>query len=325
MFENPSFRVYGIDEVPLNCDCFVIDERYMAEYEQSWLRMFAGGKFEDPIGYVTAVAIRHITASTLETSWIPNYFDRYHEVPILIPKDAIRACVDCWDYKETPHIFVDSSWLEQLFLRTHSVFGYVDAIGIKKAIASGTLGLDALAQLRSAIDEVSATYPDILFVSFGDNLLLKSNWTVGYFPRKQPNTYRPERLILLIRDLQSVYRSILNMDIYAIFTQGGNEFYGEASYHISKSNNHICLNCLGLSFAHLFDIDNAVRDAIRHDKHNRFELYLDAPFFASLNRHSDYGKANRPLFTYTRKMLKTDGEYIAVNCKDLIDHIDMQK
>src|SRR5680860_1108794 len=89
-------------------------------------------------------------------------------------------------------------------------------------------------------------YPEISFISFADSLLLKSNWRVGYVDRGVKDTYEPEKIINLIRELGDIYREVLAMEIYAVLTQGSNEYYDDDLLHTSPLGNHVCLNSLGL-------------------------------------------------------------------------------
>ena len=152
MFEHPYFDLYRFDTIPLDRDCFLMDEAYIEEYEKSLLSVFSGCDYE-PIGYISYAAVRRINDTSLEVSWYP-VLDRFHEVVITLPQTEFVTCVGSWRWDEKPHIFVKSAWLENLYLRRHSVFGLVDAIGVKKAIQKGTLTRERLLVLREEIDKL---------------------------------------------------------------------------------------------------------------------------------------------------------------------------
>ena len=101
------------------------------------------------------------------------------------------------------------------------------------------------------------------FVSFADSLLIKSNWRVGHFRSDVSYTYNPEVVVRIIKELQAVYQVVLGLDVYAILTQGTNEYYEDSLVHISSGQNHISLNSLGIPFAQLMAIETSVRAAIR--------------------------------------------------------------
>jgi len=286
LFEHNYFKRYEFDEVPLDQDIYLVDENFLEEYEKMMLAFFSGGTYEQ-VGYVSFVAARRINSQSIDLSWYANVSDRFHEVSISLPKEYFRICVGCQTCQEKPIIFVDSAWLEQIYLRAYSVFGLIDAIGVKEKLQNNGLQRDSLIELRNRIDELAKIYPDISFISFADSILLKSNWSVGYFKSPVEYTYHPERFIHLFGKLKSIYNTTLNLDIYGIFAQGSNEYYEDPLLHISESENHICLNSLGLPFAQLQAIDNAARSAIREKRHAPANLYMDKLFYNSLKfRHA---------------------------------------
>jgi len=184
LFEHGLFEVYEFENVPLDEDSYIIDEIYLEEYESAMLNRFSGGDYRNvgTIGWV--IPQRRINNNSLELSWFPNPLDRYHIVTVSLPKDQIVKCVSCYEHSERPHLFVKSSWMNHLYLRHYSIFCLVDAIGFKKALNDNELTRVKLIALRDAIDKVAEMYSKVSFISFADNLLLKSNWTVG--------TYRDE-------------------------------------------------------------------------------------------------------------------------------------
>ena len=56
MFEHEYFDVYSFENVPLNRDCYLMDERYVQEYEASMVDVFAekGGDSVGEVGFVAA-------------------------------------------------------------------------------------------------------------------------------------------------------------------------------------------------------------------------------------------------------------------------------
>ena len=83
---------------------------------------------------------------------------------------------------------------------------------------------------------------------------------------------------------------MLGFDIYAILTQGSNEYYEEPLLHISNTQNHICLNSLGVPFAELLAIENAVKAAFKSGIHPPMQVYMDEQFYHSLQLKYEYKK-----------------------------------
>lgn len=290
----------------------------MEEYERSWLAVFDGRK-GNIVGYVGRVAARKWHARSLDLSWYPNLHSRFHEVAISLPKDQFVACIGCWRYDEKPHIFVKSEWLEKLYLKLYSVFALIDAIGVREALKSGSFSRAKLINLREAIDDLAKRHKKISFISFADSLLLKSNWSVGHFRSRVKYTYQPEIFLQIIKELQEIYRATLGLEIYAILTQGGNEYYEDSLLHISKSRNHICLNSLGIPFAELMAIEGAVRSAIRSKRHDPAEIYMDAQFFRSLSFKFGFEKKSIGKFSYKPIMMGNEGAYYLSKCNTILD------
>ncbi|MGQ0697476.1 MAG: hypothetical protein ACT4PZ_04460 [Panacagrimonas sp.] len=126
MFEHPHFDRYAFEDVPLNRDIYLCDEGDLAAYEAMMLGIFNRSGAYDPPGPVAGAAARHITDNSIELSWYPDVFKRFHEVLISLPKSEFRTAVGSWQWDEKPHIFVSSEWLTQIHLRSNAVFAQID-------------------------------------------------------------------------------------------------------------------------------------------------------------------------------------------------------
>jgi len=320
LFDHEYFDVYSFEDTPLNRDCYIIDEFYIEEYEQSMIDLFNGKAFES-VGYVGYVAPIKVHSNSIELSWYPNIHTRFHEVAITLPKEAFIKCVGCWRCDEKPHIFVKSNWLESVYLRLYSVFALVDAIGVKEALQDGRLSREKLIFLRAELDKLSKKYINIAFISFADSILLKSNWSVGHYESDVQYTYKPEVFIEIVKELQSIYRNALGLSVYAVITQGSNEYYNDPLLHISDTKNHICLNSLGIPFAELRAIEDAVRSSIRNEIHEPAELYMDELFYNSLKLSFGFHKRTGNKNTYRAKMMSADRFYYYGQCQDILDNL----
>ena len=322
MFEHENFDVYSFESIPLNRDCYLMDEACMAEYEQYMLRIFSGSQ-EDPVGYISYAAVRAIRDSALELSWYPNVYDRFHEVAVTLNRADFIACVGSWRWSEKPHIFVKRGWLDALHLKRYSVFGVVDAIGVKDAIQNGTMTRDRLIALREAIDGLGKSYPQVSFISFADNVLLKSNWSVGHMNSEVRYSYQPEIFLPILKELQRIFSKILELSIYAVLTQGHNEYYDDAPLHISVSQNHVCLNSLGVPFAQLLASNDTARANIHNEVHPPAEVYLDEQLFRSLRFRFEFMKEQRlKKYSYYHKMSKATAFYYTGQLQEILDNLD---
>jgi hypothetical protein len=324
MFEHELFTKYPFEDVPLNRDVYLMDEQWLDQYEASMVVVFNGAEY-DNVGYISYAAIRRVDEFALELSWYPNVFDRFHEVTVRLPRDQFIACVDSWQYDEKPHVFVKSGWLTNLHLRPFSAFALIDAIGVKKAIARHELTKEKLIELRSRIDQLAAKNPGVSFVSFADSLLLKSNWFVGTFDSNVEYTYEPEALVKLFPTLSRIYDEVLGLRIYGALTQGLNEYYDQSLLHVSASMNHVCLNSLGLPFAQLLAIDEAVRVALRIGAHDPADLYIDEQFYRSLRFRFGFDKRAQKSAPYHAPLSDVTSAYYVCNTDTILDNLDTER
>jgi hypothetical protein len=306
MFEHDLFEEHPFENIPLDRDIFLMDEKWLQDYEKSLLISISGGEGEN-VGYVSYVAARAINQDVIELSWYPNINDRFHEMRVTLPRSDFVFCVECWQYSEKPRIFVRSDWLTNLHLRAHSVFALVDVIGVKAALERGKLPRSKLIALRDEIDGIAARNPSVAFISFADSLLLKSNWFVGQWDSEINYTYEPEAIIQLLPEIQAIYRKELEMEIYMVIAQGTNEYFEDDLLHIS--GNHVSLNSLGLPFAQIMAIDNAARSAIHDGMHEPAEVYMDEHFYHSLQFKFEFDKNSRPKHIYDAPMASGPNHY----------------
>jgi hypothetical protein len=214
LFENPRIDKYRFEDIPLDRDLYLMDEKWMTEYDGALAKLLAGGGY-DVVGYISYAAARNFSRYAIELSWYANIHTRFHELRISLPRDQFVCCVGCRRYDEKPRIFVRGAWLNNLYLRFHSIFVMIDAIGVRAALERHELTRERLLTLREGIDAIAAKYKDILFISFADSLLLKSNWSVGMFDSEVQYTYEPEIFIRIIAELQETYSNVLG----SIFTR----------------------------------------------------------------------------------------------------------
>ncbi|RYY26112.1 MAG: hypothetical protein EOP62_11580 [Sphingomonadales bacterium] len=319
-FSSYSFRTTDLDGLPLGRDTWIMDESYIAEWEDIWLKSIGGDENASPfeVGYITPVSIDAVTAAGAEIRWYPNTHDRFHVVKTFLPREAFVAAAVAQAYESRFSVFVKGDWLRKLHLRSNSIFAMVDAVDMTEAITSGSISHEKVIALRQALDEIAALHPSISFISFADSVLLKTNWTAGMVDTDVKYTYVPERLLLLFQELQTLYRSTLGLEIYGVFAQGSNEYYDDPLLHISEARNHISLNSLGLPFAQISLIEDAARRAIREGDHPRMEIYMDSDLFHSLQFQDYERKDGWPSAPYKPKMTSSPGSYHYAMCADLL-------
>jgi hypothetical protein len=197
---------------------------------------------------------------------------------------------------------------------------------VKDRIRKNTLTNDSLLELRTRIDELASRHPEASFVSFGDSLLIKINWTVGMFDRDIDYSYSPEVMLPLIQEVSRIYRDTLGLETYAVVTQGTNDYYGSAPIHIAPKGNHVCMNCLGVPFETIFAIDDAVRQALRASSHLKAQIYIDEQFYRSLQLPYDFkSSSSPPMHEYRSRMSEVVRKYILCDAEELLAQIDQER
>jgi hypothetical protein len=318
MFDHPKIQVYRFEEVPLNEDLNLMDEKWMAEYDKALANsMNEAGESAYSVGYYSAAAVRSIGPDSIQLSWYPNTRDRFHQMRILLPRSAFIRCVGSWQQDYDPVIFVRGDWLTNLHLRSHSVFALIDAINVKKALSSGSLTRPKFIKLRDRIDAIAAANPTVAFISWADSLLLKNNYSVGQYDSPVKYSYEPEKILRLLPDIKEVYRDVLSLGIYAVITQGSNEYYDDELLHIADSGNHICFNSLGLPFAQTQAIDHQARAAFKAGFHPLADAYLDETFYHSLRFKRGFDKNAEPKFPYHAPMATGPAFYFPLSFNSL--------
>jgi hypothetical protein len=319
-FSSYSFQQFTLDELPLGRDTWIMDEAYTGEWEAEWLKTIRGDEEASPyeIGYITPVSIEEVTPAGADIRWYPNTHDLFHVVRTFLPRNAFVAAALAYEYEKRVSVFVTSEWLRKLHLRSNSIFAMIDAVDMTATIRSGAITHEKVLALRDTLDAFAARYPFISFISFAYSLLLKTNWTAGMVDTDVRYTYVPESLLILFQQLQTLYRSTLGLEIYVVLAQGSNEFYEDPLLHISKAQNHISLNSLGLPFAQIALIEGAARKAIRAGEHPPMEIYMDSDLFHSL-MFKDYERKGRwPSAPYKPKMTSELSSYYYAMCEDLM-------
>jgi hypothetical protein len=89
MFTHPLFQKIRVVDIPLDADLIIMEEKWIADYEREWIRVFDGEGSADPytVGFVTRVAARSIGEGWMELSW---YVINDAELDLLIVRGSLR-------------------------------------------------------------------------------------------------------------------------------------------------------------------------------------------------------------------------------------------
>ena len=323
LFEDCRFQKRSFDEMPLHRDVWVMDEKWAAEWQGAWTAVFQGEDVSPyEVGFITPISIDRIGDDAAEVEWFANTHDRFHAVPIFLPRRVFKYCVCAYEYEKRFTVFVDGQWLDKLHDRTHSTFAMVDACGFGKMLQADVVSANAIRKVRDGIDDLAAKTPKVAFTSFADSLLLKTNWKIGRWDNPTAVIYEPETFVSLLSEIDDLYRTELGVGTYATLAQGNNDLFGDELFHSSATGNHISLNSLGLPFAQIAAIEHQARSNIKSKIHKPNQLYIDRQLFWSMNFKDWKWKQAIPTYGYDQKLVAKDGEYIAISRDALTTKLD---
>jgi hypothetical protein len=232
---------------------------------------------------------------------------RYHGVVKILPRSKVVLCVYFWNHEDRPYLVVDQAWFDEIATERFCLYALVDAIGMRDLLRrQGRVTAHQLTQLRKGVDGLARGHKNHAFLSFADNILIKSNWVAtdaGY-----ETTYRPEAFIDLTGDVCHVIEEALGLQAYAVVTQGASAAEDDSLLHVSDTRNHIFFGSLAAPFAELVEIDRALREALHERKHAPRELYLSAQVFWSLRRslNGEEEHPTDPFVKYNSVLTPTD-------------------
>lgn len=317
-FTAPDIEVYDFETVPLRQQMLLVDERWIPGYDKALVT--TEGLYDVSAG--TWITVDARDGDNLNIS-LYNILSRHHRVRTRLPRSAFVVAVEKASHGVKPFIFVTSEWFVRLHLRRYATFALVDAIGVKAAMRDGSLTEERLLRLRSRIDAVAAQHGEVAFISFADNVLLKSDWRLGDYEYDVWYSYAPEMLLHAVGKVRDAFRAE-DFETYAVMTQGANEYDDPAPLHISDSHNHVSLNSLGLPFAQLLALDQAARAATKEGVHARCDLYLEESLFLSLRVRYDFDRQGARRYAFEAP-LSTDAKYVCADFEGLLRALQVEK
>lgn len=297
-FQHRQFELVDIKDIAFARAHYLTSDRFIPVFEEAWLREFSKVPSEegpyDVCPFQPFVPYLKIE-NNLQGSFVMDRMYRYHEVSYSLPLKEITCIVEIPDSEKYPFIFVSDEWFQE-FLKGHvTTYALIDAIGVRSLIQKDSSALkNLMPKLMLEIDIVAAKFPHILFMSFADSVILKSN-----SPAASAAKYKPEELLYCYVEIDAAMKKILGLPAYGIFTQGINLFSGERLFHLSATQNHVSILTLGSPFAELMKIDQQVKENIRKQIHGPSTGYFSSDFYFSLMTEFDRRKSRDEAHLFT--------------------------
>lgn len=278
-------HVLDFDDIPIETDLFLISEAQAGLCSREWGRYLSG--HADPQKHphhslrTRFCAVRSSSRESLELSLEVNIIDRWHGAMRVLPRSDFKGCVQWWNFQKQPYLVVSRRWMRELGEPRFSIYALVDVIGTKKRCATqGGIDTEALGRFRASIDAIARSKRSFAFLSFADNVLVRSDWNAA--KRGAQSTYEPEAMLAVVSAIRAAIKSELHSESYAILSQGTNWAADDAGKRGHRQPNHAVFGSLGAPFEELFHIDLAVKSSMRSKRHEASDYYLARSFAQSL-------------------------------------------
>ena len=252
-------EVYGFDDIPGRRDLVLIGSDEIELLRQQWVRYLAepdGTTPPHPNEFLRFLwcAVEAHGADSCDLNICISMNTRFHQAVLKLPRSRFVTCVHFWNYAKRPYLVIDQDWFNQIPLTHFSLYALVDAIGMRRLLETqGRVERDQATALRDGIDRLARRHSDHAFMTFADNVHVKTNWTM-MGDAQYEGTYRPERFMELLQEIRQVFRAALRLDSYAVVTQGANLVATDGLVSVSPERNHVFFGSLGTPFAQLFDM-----------------------------------------------------------------------
>ncbi len=311
-----------LDDVPLHRDCFLIGSDQFEDLNRIWKDFFAsGGGTEHPNNFLRVrwCALNGIGPDSCEVNICVTQMSRYHGAVKTLPRSKFIVGVYFWNCEKRRYLVVDQQWFDQIEQEPFSLYALIDVIGMKKLLDQhGRVDELRLTAIREGIDALAARNPDHAFLTFADNVLVKTLWRAA--EPQYAATYKPEQFLGITEEIDAIFASALGLHTYVVATQGANYSEETSLLRISPGQNHVFFGSLATPFVEIFEIDNAIRAALQRGNHGPKELYLSESLFLTLQykHYQDKDDLRRNLFPFKSKInLEGGGNYLAIDREEL--------
>lgn len=278
-------HVLDFHDIPIGADLFLISETQAGLCSREW-ELYLSGHADPQRHPHHSLRTRFCAAlsknrESLELSLEVNIVDRWHDAKRVLPRSDFKGCVQWWNFQKQPYLVVSRRWMRELGEPRFSIYALVDVIGTKKQYATkGRIDAEALGRFRASIDAIARSKRSFAFLSFADNVLVRSDWNAA--KRGAQSTYEPEAMLAVVSAVRAAIKSDLHSESYAIFSQGTNWAANDAGKRAPRQPNHAVFGGLGAPFAELFRIEQAVKSSMRSKRHEASDYYLARSFAQSL-------------------------------------------
>ncbi len=318
-------HIFQYEEVPTERDLFILGAEDFKDNISRWLGYLNDNYEEHPNAYINYIlgSCKRTATGQLDSYTGLNIFDRFHGVCKKIRKEDFEFCFQYFNVGERPFIVVKQEWVDSLKNDTYSIYCMIDISGIKKYLEKNrVINADIINHYRIGLNKIAETNPDFTFITFTDNIFIKSDWKSTHEEYKRQ--YNPERLLLVIKDISKIIQETYGLESYAIVTQGVQLFQNNDSYNRELPSNHLFIGSIATPFIEIFDIERTIKKLRKNNSIVLKNLYLSTTLLFSLKIKSyDINKSDIGI---THKYLSNDSgvsedSFVSVDLDELLELI----
>lgn len=278
-------EIVDYNDLSVGRDSFLLQESDYKDFLLLWRYYLEDPNTRTPHPHnfipVRIASVEKIEPNFLEINLCVDQSIRYHSSIVNLPKSSFVTCVANWNYQKQQVIVVKDEWMSRFMSNCFSVFCFIDAIGVKNQIQkNGELSLKDIKAFKRNIDKVSGKFPDLVFLSFGDTVVISASFSSS---RSYYYQYSPERIMVAASHVRKAFQEKLNLGSYVIMSQGYLLDHGKFSKKRFSVGTHLSFNSLGTPFSRLFEIDEIARRYSKEKVHPPSSLYVDERLWWAIN------------------------------------------
>jgi len=216
---------YGISDIPLNKDSFLLSDQWLDKIEQQWTEFLSPecdyDKWIHPNGLMDHIPchISSVNDSHLNITLLLDRSSRFHTISKTLPNQFFRTAFKIFTSEKRPYIIVDQSWFNNLRNSIYSAYVLIDFVGIRNLLNQyGEFPSDKLNSIKAIVDKFCEQNKDLTFLTCADNIVIKSGWEFD----SNNSIYQPEKLVKIVHQLMLEMENETQIKSYAILTQGAN-------------------------------------------------------------------------------------------------------
>ncbi len=322
-FEKP-LDIVDYKDIAIERDVFLIQESDYRDFILLWRYYLedADTKTPHPNNFIPIRrgSIEKIEENYLEVNLCVDQTERYHSSIVNLPKDNFVVSLENWNYQKQPIIIVKDKWMKTFMNKSFSIFCLIDAIGVKKhLIKNGNLPIKQIRLFKKFIDTLSNSFPELVFLSFGDSVIISSSFSGSslYFYQ-----YSPERILLAAAKVREAFQKYLEFDSYVVMSQGFIFDHGIFKKKRCSFGTHISFNSLGTPFTYLFDIDKNAQENFKNAIHPPMTFYVDERLWWALRlKDKCKDKYESSYSTFYSKISAKDVKYYWLDFNQLLNDL----